>query len=137
MSKELDGAIGSFLMLTWFFLPTSIILSITEGLFTQPFINRYVWIGIAIGLVAYSAVWLALLYYKCWTSTKSRYLYRYFTFVLSFFVQNCLFAGIIIPVGFSTGGITDERFKDYVLLYCLTSALPIVSGTYVGIASMR
>lgn len=136
-THELEGALASFLLLTCFLFPTVMTLSVAEGLFHKPFIVRYGWIGISIGMTAFSGTWLGMLYYKCWRTSRTRLLFRYFTFVLSLFAQSFFFSAIILPVGFVTSSISEDRFKDYVLMYPLTGTLPLIAGTYISFKSVR
>lgn len=138
MTRDFEGTLGYFLGVSYIVIPLVIILAIVEGLIPEPFINRYIWAGIATGLFIFCVPWMAIFYAKSKGEIKRRHkearslFYRYGLYAFGCTINSAIFCAVIIPVAFSTGGISDDRVKDYVLIYPFISSLTVVSGIYIG-----
>lgn len=138
MIKQFEGVLGYFLGLSYVVISLVIILAIAEGIIHEPFINRYVWAGISMGLFAFCIPWLVIFYLRSLKESKrgqkdaTSLFYRYGLYVFGCAINSVIFCAVIIPVAFAKNGITDDRVKDYVLIYPMISSLTIVSGVYVG-----
>lgn len=132
--KEFEGVLGYFLGVSYIIIPLIVILSVMEGLIHPPFINRYVWAGISVALFAFCFAWM-MSFYSANRKKKldgTSMLRRYGLYVFTCFINSIIFCVVIVPVALSISGVSDQRVKDYVLIYPLISSLTVVSGVYVA-----
>jgi hypothetical protein len=68
-------------------------------------------------------------------NTARKYLQKlyktYKLYLYSNVLQSLLLCIIIIPVGYFSNTINDERYKDYLLLFPLLSGTSIISGMHL------
>jgi hypothetical protein len=122
-----------FLSLSCFLLPCLFLISIIECIFSGLIIPRAGWNIIIILYFAYNLVWWSIFMLRGNTARKYlQKLYKtYKLYLYSNVLQSLLLCIIIIPVGYFSNTINDERYKDYLLLFPLLSGTSIISGMHL------